>query len=324
MNRAEWYLGVVVALAGLGALAFPGCSGAPAPTASAEARAGAAAVQPATSVDQTAESPGFPSREVSFDTFEIRIGAGDLIGIEVFGLPELSREVRVAPDGTISMPLVGSFAVQTLTIDEAARQIERMFVERQLVNEPEVSVSIIDSTSSGVTVQGAVKSPGVYQLTGPTTLLEILVEAGGLAGGKSGAQKIIVLQKTAGGEQVRMEIDAEQLIDRGDLSLNVALRPGDIVLVPEAKSYLVYVSGAVRGPGPVTFLSTDGITVLQAITAAGGPTERANLGKVQVIRRLPDDTEVRFFVNVKKIRKGKIEDFALERNDTVVVGEWFF
>ena len=266
----------------------------------------------------TAETDDAPS-----DSFEIRIGAGDLIGIQVFGLPELDQETRVALDGRVSMPLVGSFSVQAQTPEEAARTIEALLIEKQLINEPEVTVSIKDSASSGVSVQGAVKKPGVYQLTGPKTVLEILVDAGGLAGG-GGAQSIFVLRKLPTGEQTRTEISAERLIDQGDMSLNIRLRPGDIVLVPEAKTYRVYVSGAARSPGPVDYLSTDGITVLQAITAAGGPTERANMGKVQVIRRLPDGTEERFFVNVKKIRKGKVEDFALERNDTVVVDEWFF
>ena len=72
------------------------------------------------------------------------------------------------------------------------------------------------------------------------------------------------------------------------------------------------------------YLSSEGITVLQAITAAGGPTERGNLGNVTILRRLADGSETRTVVNVKKIRKGKQQDVPLERNDTVIVGEWFF
>lgn len=254
--------------------------------------------------------------------FEIRIGPGDLIGIEVFGLPELDQELRVALDGTVSMPLVGGFPVDGQTAEEAARTIRDLLVEKQLVVDPEVSVAIKESVNSGVSVQGAVGRPGVFQLPAPKSVLEILLEAGGLSA--NSARTIFVLREAPDGSQTRIEIDAERLVDQADMSVNVDLRPGDVVLVPEAKSHRVYVSGAVRSPGPISFSSGEGITLLQAITAAGGPTERANLGKVQVIRRLPDGSEERFFVNVKRIRGGKVEDFALERNDTIVVKEWFF
>ena len=260
----------------------------------------------------------------AIDPYELRIGPGDQIAIEVFDLPAFDREVRVETDGTISMPLVGSVEVAGLTPIEIAARIERILTERQLANDPEVSIMVKDLVSRGVWVQGAVTKPGVYQLLGPKTVLEILLEAGGLANAQTAGQKIIVVRRSASGQETRHEIDATRLMGQGDLSLNMSLRPGDIVLVPTPQTLRVYVSGAVKSPGPVTFLSSEGITLLQAITAAGGPTERANLGKVQVIRRAEDGTEERFEVDVKKIRKGKVEDFELEWNDTVVVREWFF
>jgi protein involved in polysaccharide export with SLBB domain len=84
------------------------------------------------------------------------------------------------------------------------------------------------------------------------------------------------------------------------------------------------VSGAVADPGAVEFSSSEGISVLQAITAAGGPTPRARLGKVTVIRLRPDGSEERFLVNLKAIRKGNAESVRLENNDTIVVEEFGF
>ena len=119
-------------------------------------------------------------------------------------------------------------------------------------------------------------------------------------------------------------MDAEALIDRGDASLNVALQPGDAIVVPHVKTFRVYVTGAVSKPGSVEFRSTEGITVLQAITAAGGPTERASLSKVSILRSNPDGSQEKIQLNLRKIQKGKQPDQPLRKNDSVVVGEWLF
>ena len=130
------------------------------------------------------------------------------------------------------------------------------------------------------------------------------------------------IRRASAGERRREATN--QLVNQGRADLNIDLFPGDVILVPFAQKYRIYVSGAVARPGPVDYLSSDGITVLQAITAAGGSTERGNLGNVKILRRLANGSETRIVVNVKKIRKGKQQDLRLERNDTVIVGEWFF
>lgn len=253
---------------------------------------------------------------------DFRIGPGDLLSVDVFGLEDLDREVRVLSDGTISLPFLGTFRVADLTLSQAERQIEGMLSDRRLVREPEVSIFVEEFRSRSVSVQGAVVKPGVYQLLGEKSLLDVLGEAGGI--GERGGRTIFVLRKDSEGREQWIEIDSERLTDAGDLSLDIALQPGDVVMVPHTRRLRVYVSGAVEKPGPIEFSSGEGITVLQAIAAAGGPTARANLGKTHVIRRLPDGAQERIDVNIKRIRKGKDEDFVLEKNDVVMVGEWFF
>lgn len=257
---------------------------------------------------------------------EYRIGPGDLLEISVFGLDDFDRTVRVLRDGSISLPLLGSLPVLDMTLAEASSLVGGALSERQLVNDPQVTCFVKEYISRGVSVQGAVEKPGVYQMIQQRTLLEILGEAGGLSGRENdrAGQQIFVVRKASGGEQTRIEIDADLLVNQGRAELNIPLFPGDVILVPFAQKYRVYVSGAVARPGPVDYLSSDGITVLQAVTAAGGPTERGNLGNVKILRRLADGSETRIEVNVKKIRKGKQEDVQLARNDTVIVGEWFF
>ncbi len=154
----------------------------------------------------------------------------------------------------------------------------------------------------------------------------MLGEAGGLLerDHERAGQTIRVLRTAADGSRQSLEIEVERLVRQGDLTLDINLEPGDVVLVPHASRLRVYVTGAVQRPGPVEFLTSEGITVLQAITAAGGPTERSNLKKVHVLRRREDGSQERIRVNIKAIQRGKAEDLVLQKNDTVVVGEWFF
>jgi len=253
---------------------------------------------------------------------EDAIGVGDLLQVEVFGLDELGREVRVLRDGTISLPLLGNLPVNGLTVQQAERRIAQMLSDRKLVNDPQVYVVVKEHVSRSVRVQGAVRRPGVYEIGGRKTLLEIIGDAGGLE--QQTGTMIFILRRSGSGPEERIEINAEQLIEQGDVSLNIPLEPGDIVSVPHQKRHYVYVNGAVKSPGQVEFLSSEGITVLQAITAAGGLTERANAGNIHVIRKLPDGSQERIEIHLKKIKKGKEIDLPLEKNDVVVVGEWFF
>ena len=279
----------------------------------------AATSPPVASPPQASPPPPAPE---AFDprAGEYLIGAGDVLDVDVFGLDDLDRKVRVQRDGQISLPLLGVFTVAGLNLEDAELLIAGMLRDRRLVRDPQVSIFVEELISRAVTVQGAVVNPGVYQMIGSRTLLEVLGEAGGVREDSGG--QVLVLRTEAGAER-KLDLDLEALIAGDDLSLNVRLRPGDVVMVPFSRQLTVYVTGAVENPGPVAFRSGEGISVLQAITAAGGPTQRANLRNVHVLRKQPDGGQERIKVNVKKVQGGKQEDLALERNDTVVVGEWF-
>jgi polysaccharide export outer membrane protein len=252
-----------------------------------------------------------------------RIGAGDVIQVDVFGLPELTRETRVLLDGSITLPLLGEIQVAGLDLRQAERTIASLLTQRQLVNDPQVSILVKEYESRGISIQGAVSKPGVYQMVESKSLLEMIGRAGGLQSSVRPGTSIIVLRESEG-TQERIAIDAMRLVEQGDLALNLLLQPGDVVMVPPPRILRAFVSGAVQKTGAVEFSSTDPFTVFQAVTAAGGPTERANLRKVTVIRRRPDGSEERIRLNLKKVRKGSQEDILLEDGDTIVIGEWFF
>ena len=112
------------------------------------------------------------------------------------------------------------------------------------------------------------------------------------------------------------------LVDSPDL--NLPLQPGDILSVPVDKPVYVYVDGAVKTPGRLEGLASRPISLLQAIATAGGPTDRASLKSVQILRRNEKNVQTVLKVNLKRIRRGKDADPILQNGDVVVVPETFF
>src|SRR5271169_2594475 len=113
---------------------------------------------------------------------DVPVGTGDLLHIEVFDVPELSRDVRVGDGGDISYPLIpAKITAAGLTPFQLEEKMEQLLIENGLVTHPQVSVFVKEQNSQPVSVVGAVLRPMVYQLIRPTTLLELLADAGGIA-----------------------------------------------------------------------------------------------------------------------------------------------
>ncbi|GAG90622.1 unnamed protein product, partial [marine sediment metagenome] len=203
---------------------------------------------PASSLGQAGETPVSDS--------SVAIGAGDLLEVSVLGIEELSRRVQVLGDGTITLPPLGNFLVAGQTVQQLEATVAKMLADQRLVNEPQVSVFVAESVGGGVSVQGAVLKPGMYNLLGRNTLIEVIGQAGGLAA-DAGA-RILVLRGNSESSQETLEIDVERLMEHGDASANLSLRAGDIVVVPRGRRLTVYVTGAVRQPGAVLYSSTEG------------------------------------------------------------------
>lgn len=113
------------------------------------------------------------------DGDEYRIGAQDLIEISVLGVPDLSRTVRVNADGRISLPLVGNVAAGGRTIPELETELAQRY-QHDYLQRPQVTVFVKESSSQRITLEGAVKNPGIYPLSGRTSLLQAVAIAGGL------------------------------------------------------------------------------------------------------------------------------------------------
>lgn len=249
------------------------------------------------------------------------IGRQDLLEIRVFGLQELDQTVRVADDGTISMPLLGRLQVVGLQKGELETKIAALLGER-FVRDPQVTVFVKEYESKKVAISGTVKNPGTYEMLGTKTLLEMISLAGGLD--KEYGKEIVIFRPGADGVAQRIPIDLEALVYDADPALNVALAPGDIVYVPAIEKMRIFVGGAVKNPNLYEVPRNEPVTVLKAITLAGGTTDRAAEKKVQILRTDADGARTKIVVDLRKIKRGKLEDPVLRRDDVVFVEEAFF
>jgi polysaccharide export outer membrane protein len=253
---------------------------------------------------------------------EYKIGPKDLLEIKVFELPELNQVVRVSEDGSITIPLVGSVMVEGITKDELERKLAELLEERYL-KKARVSVFIKEYQSKRVAVIGAVENPGMYELIGRLTLLQMISRAGGFT--EKASNELFVLREGNNGNSATICIDLEDLLVNGNQKLNIPLKANDVINVPVDKIIHVYVWGEVTKPGALEVKMSKKITLLQAIAQAGGTTDGASKGGV-VIKRKDKKTgkERKIKVNLKDIIKGKKPDIELLEGDVVYVPEKIF
>jgi polysaccharide export outer membrane protein len=252
---------------------------------------------------------------------DYRIGRQDLLEIKVFDVDELSQTVRVADDGSITMPLLGRLLVAGLTKTELEQTLARLLEERY-VRDPHVTVFVKEYESKKVAVSGAVKKPGTYEMLGQKTLLEMLSLAGGLD--KDLGKEIIIFRQESDGPTRRISVDLERLVYAADPGLNQVVEPGDIIYVPTVEKVRIFVTGAVKNPDLYEVPRDEPVTVLKAVTLAGGTTDRAAEKRVQIIRSDGDGNRVTLQVNLKSVKRGKAEDPILQKDDLVLVPESFF
>lgn len=261
------------------------------------------------------------SQEQEKVTTDYRIGARDLLDISVFGLNDLNRTVRVSEDGKITLPLVGEVKVEGLTKTDLERKLSQLLEEKYLQN-PQVTVFIKEYQSRKVSILGAVRNPGSYELLRDQTLLHIISQAGGLT--NEAGDEISIIRQQKDDSNRTLKISVEELFLNSNAELNIPLQPNDIINIPIDKIVLVYVFGQVRNPGALEVRRSNIPTLLQAIAQAGGFSDRASKNGVVIKRKDEKGTEMQMKVNVRSIIKGKKRDIQLKENDVVYVPETIF
>ena len=261
---------------------------------------------------------------------DYEIGPGDVLRISVLGQNDMSGDFTVDADGMLPFPVLGKIKAAELSARELERKLTTLLADGYL-KRPSVSVAVQDYKSQRVFVTGEVAKPGAYALRSDRSLMALLGELGPL--GPNAGHEVVVIRPPVGSTTgptalpigaegsltagAPLEVaDAEiyrvsiQELQSGNPERNVLLQAGDTVYVPRAAQ--IYITGSVMRPGPYRY--QEGTTLMQALIAAGGVSERGSSKRVKVLR----------MVSGKRVEvKLKPEDLV-QPEDTIVVPERFF
>jgi polysaccharide export outer membrane protein len=259
------------------------------------------------------------------------IGSGDLLGIEVFDVPELSRDVRVNETGYISLPLMPSKVRATgLSPFQLQDKLAELLQTNGLVSTPQVTVSLKEQHSQPITVIGAVKTPMLIQSLHKTTLLQALSQAGGIA---DDAGSTVIVTRPVRDDTDSLDkgdasvpsapqtftINLADVLESGDARFNVPLIGGDVVSVPRAG--IIYVVGAVQKPGGFLLQNDlDHMTMLKMLSLAGGTTNTAKMKNAVILRKnLETGKRDQVPVDLNKVMHLKTQDVQMQSNDILFV-----
>ena len=165
---------------------------------------------------------------------EYRIGPGDMLQVFVWNQPELTVTVPVRPDGMISTPLIAGVPAEGKTPPQLAKDLEVALAE--FVRNPVVSVMVtefVGSYAEQIRVVGQAAKPQSLTYRANMTLLDVMIAVGGLAEFAAGNRAVLV--RTVDGKQTRTTVRLRDLLDKGDISANVNMRPGDVLIIPESR-----------------------------------------------------------------------------------------
>ncbi len=241
-----------------------------------------------------------PEEDELLDRYQYALGPGDVVQVRMWGDTNVSGTYRIGPDGDITLPLFGGVTMAGYTRDGAARMLEELMEAHYI--DPRVTIIVDEFNNNNVFLLGAFNWPGEYKLESQATLLQALSLAKGFTpvADRSG------LTITRGDDTV-IRINLDDLLRGGNMMLNVRLRPGDVLFLPENTMRIVHVLGEVNKPGMVPV--GRGLDLLRALSSAGSMTEDAVITEVRILRRLGDKVRV-FTVDVRQI----YEDGALTAN----------
>src|SRR5579862_6314587 len=261
------------------------------------------------------------------------LGPDDEITIRGIETPDISdrpdKPVLIGTNGDITLPLVGRLKAGGLTVEQLEGELNSRF--KMFIREPQISVTVTEFRSQPVSVFGAVTTPGVVQLRGRQTLYEVLSMAGGPrdTGGsvltltrprQSGDIPLPGAKVDPTGQFSTAELNVQEILEGKNAAANIEIRPNDIISVSEGSANMVYVVGDVQKAGAFTMGGQRNVSVLRALSMAGGLGRTAKSDKARIVHEVdgePKLTEVA--VNLQQILSGKAKDIDLGPNDVLVV-----
>ncbi len=242
----------------------------------------------------------------------ILIGPGDLLNVVVFETPELSASVRVHQDGNADLPVLGQIRLAGLSAPQAAGALEEAYRTRGLLLNPHVTVFATEFASQGATVLGEVRSPGVYPTLGSRRLLDMLSLAGGVSSTAGRLVSIVHRGDSQHPKQIALQPTPASLHAQD----NPVIQPGDTVVV--AKAGVVYIIGDVLRPGGILVDNNERLSIIEALSLAGGMNKTAALSQTKLVRKLPAGRE-EVDLDLKHILLGKQADVLVSDGDILYV-----
>jgi polysaccharide export outer membrane protein len=247
------------------------------------------------------------------------VGPQDVLIITSYDQADLTGKFTIEADGTFTYPLIGRVKAGGMTLRQVEAQLKKQLIDDGYFRNPQITVAIEQYKSQKIFVVGEVRTPGMYQLSGDMSLIEAIARAGSTLPTASGEAVIVhpaspnVSGPTLPAQDPTANIVRVDLRDlqNGVFSQNAALRDGDTIFVPRAES--VYVFGQVKNPGAFPLQQKD-TSVLQALSLAGGVTDRGSTGRIRIVRVVDGE---------KKEFRVKLADIV-QPGDTVIVAERFF
>jgi polysaccharide export outer membrane protein len=256
------------------------------------------------------------------------LGPEDQVNIRVLNADEIDgKPVPVDSEGFIRLPLVGKIRAGGLSIDQLEAELVKQL--KTYLQDPQVAISVTEFRSQPVSVIGSVKNPGVHQVQGRKTLLEMLSMAGGIDA-EAGHNIKITRRKEYGsiplssavadpsGNYIVADVDLTSLLDASNPQENIEVRPYDVITVPRGE--LIYVMGQVRRPGGFVLRQRENMSALQALSLAEGLDQAASPQNARILRTVvgaPQRTEI--YVDLRKILQGKSSDVQLQPNDVLFI-----
>jgi polysaccharide export outer membrane protein len=258
------------------------------------------------------------------------LGPDDQIVIHAIDSPEISdKPFLIGMNGNITLPLIGRVQAGGLTVERLETELDTRL--KKYVHDPQVAVTVAEFRSQPVSVFGAVGKPGVIQLRGRKTLYEVLSMAGG-PNDSAGSTLTVTRRRENGeiplpgalvdptGQFSTAELNVQELLEGKNPAANIEIKPNDTISVSEANSNMIYVVGDVEHGGAFTLGGRQSVSVLMALSMAGGLGRTAKPDKARIIRSVPGQPQpLEVAVNLKQVLDGKAEDIGLRPQDVLVV-----
>ena len=247
---------------------------------------------------------------------EYRLGPGDLVEIGVFGVDNFRHTVRISASGVMKLPLLDPIMASGLTAAELEARVASA-LQDEIIKNPQVSVFVREYRSQPVFVLGAVRNPGQYQISLELKFIDAISMAGGLS--PNAGNEAVIRRQSADGREEQITVNLQQLLEKGDFTVNERIRGGDVINIPERVAETAYILGEVSRAGAFPMAPKQEIRVSQLFAWAGGPLKTAKLSRGILVRYNDKGEREEIPVDFGKIIKGKKEDFVVRANDIVFV-----